>query len=87
MKNLQISLLVCCCFVLFCTMTPVAQQQQKATDHSHGPHKGHELAKDTLRSEPVRLSIPDVEILTHDGKKQRLFTDLVKGKRVVINFI
>ena len=36
---------------------------------------------------PARLNIPDVEILDQDGKKQRLYTDLVKGRKVVINFV
>ncbi|HKR11534.1 MAG TPA: SCO family protein [Pyrinomonadaceae bacterium] len=57
----------------------------QTTSHSHGPHKEQQPAQSGLQ--PGRLSIPDIEILNQDGKKQRLFTDLVKGKKVVINFI
>ena len=33
------------------------------------------------------MSIPDVELLDQDGRKVRFYTDLVKGKTVVVNFI
>jgi protein SCO1/2 len=32
-------------------------------------------------------SIPDVEVTTHEGKKVRFYSDLVKGKIVAVNFI
>jgi protein SCO1 len=75
------TLLVCCSVLLLCTMTAKAQQQ----GHSHGKHMDQQPAESGLL--PARLSIPDVEILNQDGKKQRLFTDLIKGRKVVINFI
>lgn len=74
------TLLVCCGLLALFTAPASAQRQVKATDHSHGQPAESPSA-------PVRLSIPDVEILNQDGKKQRLFTDLVKGRKVVINFI
>jgi cytochrome oxidase Cu insertion factor (SCO1/SenC/PrrC family) len=34
-----------------------------------------------------KMSIPDVELLDQDGRKVRFYTDLVKGKVVVVNYI
>ncbi|HEX8336317.1 MAG TPA: SCO family protein [Pyrinomonadaceae bacterium] len=34
-----------------------------------------------------RMSIPDVELLDQDGRKVHFYSDLVRGKVVVINFI
>lgn len=34
-----------------------------------------------------KMTIPDVEMLDQNGNKVRFYTDLVKGKTVVINFI
>ena len=34
-----------------------------------------------------KMEIPDVELLDQDGRKVRFYSDLVKGKVVVINFI
>jgi protein SCO1 len=34
-----------------------------------------------------KLSIPDVVLLDHDGRKVRLYTDLIKDKVVIINFV
>jgi protein SCO1/2 len=35
----------------------------------------------------AKPSIPDVEIVDQNGKAQRFYTDIVKGKAVIINFI
>jgi len=32
-------------------------------------------------------SVPDVEVVTHEGKKVRFYSDLVKGRTVAVNFI
>ena len=72
------TLLLCCGLLMLCTTVVTAQ-------HQHGQHTEKQPAAGAL--ERGRLSIPDVEVLNQDGKKQRLFTDLVKGRKVVINFI
>ncbi|HEX2060052.1 MAG TPA: SCO family protein [Thermoanaerobaculia bacterium] len=33
------------------------------------------------------FDIPDVEVVTHEGKKVRFYSDLVKGRTVAVNFI
>ncbi len=32
-------------------------------------------------------SVPDVEVITHEGRKVRFYSDLVKGRVVAVNFI
>jgi len=32
-------------------------------------------------------NIPDVEVVTHEGKSVRFYSDLVKGRNVAVNFI
>lgn len=41
----------------------------------------------TRASEGIDLEVPDTPVLTQDGEAVRFYTDLVKGKVVVINFI
>ena len=36
---------------------------------------------------PTKMNIPDVELLDQNGRKTHFYTDLVKGRTVVINFI
>lgn len=52
---------------------------------SHRRHQ-HEQAP-AKRESSAKLSIPDVMLLDQDGNKVRFYTDLVKDKVVVINFI
>lgn len=35
---------------------------------------------------PARLAIPDVEVLDQNGRQVRLYSDLIKGKVVVVSF-
>ena len=38
-------------------------------------------------TENFKPAIPDVQVLTQDGKSVRFYTDLVKGNTVVVNFV
>lgn len=35
----------------------------------------------------IRRRIPNVEVITHHGKKLRFYDDLIRGKKVLINFM
>jgi protein SCO1/2 len=35
----------------------------------------------------AELEIPDVEVVTHEGRRVRFYTDLVAGKTVAMNFV
>jgi len=43
--------------------------------------------KTSVEKPRPKLSIPDVEVLNQDGRKLNFYTDVVKGKVVVINFV
>jgi cytochrome oxidase Cu insertion factor (SCO1/SenC/PrrC family) len=47
------------------------------------PENGRSVVGPRERS----MSIPDVELLNHDGRKVHFYSDLVKGRTVAINFI
>ena len=50
-----------------------AQPKPPAPDSAHASHA------------PSKMTIPDVELLDQDGRKVRFYTDMLKGKTVVIN--
>lgn len=67
------SLVIFAGLVLLSMVAPVAAQK-----HRH----------EQIRPVPVRnLTIPDVEVLDQEGQPQKFYSDLVKDKIVVINFI
>ena len=72
--------------VLSVMVVPVAAQQSEK--HRHG-HTSSPAPKDNkIKPAPIpKLTIPDVEVLDQEGRKQKFYTDLVKGKTVVINFV
>ena len=51
------------------------------------PHAGHAAQAQTPGQEPsaAQKYFSDVELLDHEGRKVRLYTDLLKGKTVVVN--
>lgn len=57
--------------------------------HQHQHQQGPEPARERAPAGPVtaRLSVPDVTLLDQEGREVRFYTDLVKGKVVIINFI
>lgn len=66
--------------VLLATTVPARAQK----------HDGHTGAPKVNASKPLpipKLTIPDVEVLDQEGRKQKFHTDLVKDKIVVINFV
>jgi protein SCO1/2 len=43
-------------------------------------------AREAPRSERMKRHFPNVPLQTHDGRSVRFYDDLVKGKKVIINF-
>jgi protein SCO1/2 len=84
---LQTALLCCCLVGISAAQKPEEKQEkQEKTDSCHSEHSQEESKTD--RKENIsKLVIPDVEVLNQDGKQVKFFTDLVKGKKVFINFI
>lgn len=77
-------LLLClCCGLLIKSATRVRAQD----GHMHGMgQKGLQQEAQAQRS-VQRLAIPDVEVLDERGQKKKFYTDLLKGKLVMINFL
>lgn len=73
MKSLAI--IMCC---LWAGMTSNAEAQHAQHQHEQAPAK---------KESSQKLSIPDVMLLDQDGNKVRFYSDLIKDKVVVINFI
>ena len=49
------------------------------------PHAGHQAGQPQAPESPARKWFSDVELLDQDGRKVRFYTDLLKGKTVVLN--
>ncbi|MFL6337118.1 MAG: SCO family protein [Pyrinomonadaceae bacterium] len=49
------------------------------------PHAGHHMAEPTAAQSPAQKYFSDVELLDQDGRKVRFYSDMLKGKTVVIN--
>ncbi len=73
------AMIVACAF----SVTAAAQEDP----HAHHKHAAMNPAESASKSTLSSMSIPNVEVLDQDGKQVRFYTDLVKGKVVVINFI
>jgi len=80
MKRAIITALVCLC--AFAAQARAQQAPAPAAD----PHAGHG-AHQTKPAEPsvAEKYFTDVELLDQDGKKVRFYTDVLKGKTVVVN--
>lgn len=68
-------------------LAPHTSSAQKKVKHPAGHVHSAPAASRAEPSAPPVLSIPDVEVLDQDGRKQKFYSDLVKGKVVVINFM
>jgi protein SCO1 len=72
--------------VLFMMVAPVEAQKSEKHRHVHATSPTPKV--DEIKPLPIRkLTIPDVDVLDQEGRKQKFYTDLVKGKVVVINFV
>ena len=66
-------------------LRPVVESEAAVTSHEADTRTA-EMTK-VSGSEPREMNIPDVELLDQDWRKIHFYTDLVKGRTVVINFI
>jgi protein SCO1/2 len=83
LKFLHAALLLCCLAGL-----AEAQKTQETAGPDHAGHKHAGIPPSSPDGELVsKRVIPDVEVVTQDGKPVKFFTDLVKGKKVMISFI
>lgn len=67
------------------SMGGFASAQNAGPDHTGHVHQ--ENAPPRVSGRQEKLNIPDVDVVTQDGKPVKFYTDLVKGKKVFISFI
>jgi protein SCO1/2 len=71
------------------TFAATAQTQTPRTTPAQptGPHAGHMQHGDGAQAQqsPAQKYFSDVELLNQDGKPMRFYTDVLKGKTVVVN--
>jgi protein SCO1 len=68
-----------------------AQERKKSQPADKGGHSHMHASPKVSDANPplptLPLSIPDLEVLDQDGHKRTFYTDLIKNKVVVVNFI
>ena len=68
-----------------CLALPVGQPPLADQGHQH--HHPGPPQEQTQERTPTRMSIPDVELVTQDGRPVHFYRDLVKDKVVLISFV
>jgi protein SCO1/2 len=91
MKRTLFALVICAAFAA----TAAAQQQQQATPRPTpppapaevaNPHAGHQMGEPQAAPQtPAAKYFSDVELLDQDGRKVHFYTDMLKGKTVVLS--
>jgi protein SCO1/2 len=77
--------LLCCAFEARAQTSPPAKgPSASGMDHCHQMPATEAASQSAAALKP---SIPDVEVVDQNGTKSRFYTDLVKGKMVIINFV
>lgn len=77
-SRIGLVLTLCCLWLGGQVPTAIAQTNVQQQSQQAPAAKGEGSGK---------LSIPDVVLLDQDGTKVRFYTDLIKGKVVIINFV
>ena len=80
-RRMVLPVLVVACVLV----SPLPAQKRTAQESGKGSHI-HSPPDVNPLTRP-KLSIPDVDVLDQDGRKRKFYTDFVKGKVVVINFV
>jgi len=82
MKRTLFALVIC----LAAATTVAAQGSTRpAPPAPKDPHAGHHMAEEPQEQSAAGKYFSDVELLDQDGRKVRFYTDMLKGKTVVIN--
>ena len=80
-------LILACAGMSFALATNALAQKETRHPASHMHSMPKPSGAQPEPPAPAKLSIPDVEVLDQNGKKRRFYSDLVKDRVVVINFM
>lgn len=83
MKKILVASLISCAVALVAvaqTPSPSPRQPSQPPD----PHAGHKVEGPTEAS-PAQKYFSDVKLVDQDGRTHRFYTDMLKGKTVVVN--
>jgi protein SCO1/2 len=81
--------------LLLCTLLSTHAPAQQPRAHEQHAAASSDVQKRSAQATgkpgvievgPVKFEIPDVEVLDQDGRKVRFYSDLIKGKVVVVSF-
>ena len=85
MKRTLSAVVIC----IACAAAAAAQTAAPPRPAPPDPHAGHQAgapgAKEQQQQSPAQKWFSDVELLDQDGRKLRFYTDVLKGKTVVVN--
>jgi protein SCO1/2 len=85
MKRTLAALVICCVAAsTAAAQNPTRPAPPTAPAEVKDPHAGHHMDQAQEQS-PAAKYFSDVELLDQDGRKLRFYTDVLKGKTVVIN--
>lgn len=91
MQYLKRYFLLYIAFFLFSVSSANADSGDKPVDHSkhidHSKHAAHLSNIDRSITTVTNISIPDVTLVTQEGKEVRVYSDLVRGRTVLLNTI
>jgi protein SCO1/2 len=79
------SFLVAAAFVCLSSLAAHAQAPATAPKPPVDPHAGHKQQPPAQPANAAQKWFTDVELLTQDGKSVRFYSDVLKGKTVVVN--
>jgi protein SCO1/2 len=67
-------------------MAPLAGVAVAGTTGKNTPHQAAPTVSELARQRIQRLHLPNVPLLTHEGKQVKFYDDLIKDKVVALNF-
>ena len=83
MRRTLFALVICTA----CAAAAAAQQRVPPPKPAelNDPHAGHQMGQPAAPESPALKWFSDVELVDQDGRKVRFYTDMLKGKTVVVN--
>jgi protein SCO1/2 len=81
-KPYALLLLLCCLLVA----APVKGQEKNQSGHSH-MQSSRKVEVDRSPLPQLQISIPDLPVLDQQGRQRAFYSDLIKDKVVIVNFI